>query len=109
MNRMSFYVNEKAIKKAIKEHYCYDSWGEVEYGNDKYAVDYNICIDNTTEETEYCSAFYKIQSDENGVLHHDDCSECYVYNIDFKELIFLLTATLVERNERTFPSSNWLP
>lgn len=85
MNRMSFYVNEKAIKKAIKEHYCYDTWGEIEYGNDKYAVDYNIFIDNTTEKTAYCSAFYKIQSDENGVWHHDDCSECYVYNIDFKE------------------------
>ena len=36
MNNMKydFNVNVKEIKKAIKEHYCYDSWGEVMYGND---------------------------------------------------------------------------
>ena len=80
-----FNVNEKAIRKAIKNHECYDSWGEVQYGNDKQGVDYNICIDNTTEETEYCSAFYKIYADENGIWHHDDCCTCYLYNIDFKD------------------------
>lgn len=78
-------VNKKEILKAIKNHECYDSWGEVEYGDDKRGVDYNICIDNTTEETEYCSAFYKICADKDGVWHHDDCCEYYQYEIDFED------------------------
>lgn len=78
-------VNKEEILDAIKNHESYDSWGEVQYTNDKKGIDYNICIDNTTEETEYCSAFYKIYADKDGVWHHDDCSECYRYEIDFKD------------------------
>ena len=54
-------VKKDKILKAIQKHECYDSWGEVQYGNDERAVEYNICIDNTaTEETIYCSAFYGV-------------------------------------------------
>lgn len=83
--KYDFNVNVKEIKKAIKEHYCYDSWGEVMYGNDKQIVDYNICIDNSTEETEYCSAFYRMYFCTDGFWHHDDCCTCYHYDIDFTD------------------------
>ncbi len=87
MNNMKYdyNVDVRAIKKAIKNHYDYDSWGEVMYGNDKQVVDYNICIDNTTEETEYCSAFYRMSLGEDGYWHHNDCCESYSYDIDFKD------------------------
>lgn len=87
MNKFEYIcdINQKEILKAIKYHECYDSWGEVQYGNDKRAVEYNICIDNTTKETEYCSAFYKIELGKDGFWHHDDCSEYYSYNIDFND------------------------
>jgi len=80
-----FNVNKKAIMKAIKEHYSYDSWGEVMYGNDKQVVDYNIYIDNSTEKTEYCSAFYRMSLGKDGYWHHDDCCTYYCYNIDFND------------------------
>lgn len=80
-----FNVDENAIREALKNHDSYDSWGEVEYSNDKRGVDYNICIDNSTEETGFCCAFYKIYADKDGVWHHDDCCEYYCYDIDFDD------------------------
>lgn len=78
-------VNKKKILKAIKNHESYDTWGAVEYGNDKQAVDYNICIDNSTEETEYCSAFYRLSKNEDGCWQHDGCQEWYPYEINFSD------------------------
>lgn len=83
--KYDYNVDVKAIKRAIKNHYCYDSWGEVMYGNDAQIVDYNICIDNSTEETEWCSAFYRMYVDEDGCWHHDNCCTCYQYDIDFND------------------------
>lgn len=78
-------VNKDEIIETIINHEDYDSWGDVEYGNDKQAVDYNICIDNSTEETEYCSAFYRLSINENGYWQHDGCQEWYEYEIDFSD------------------------
>jgi hypothetical protein len=80
-----YNVDVRAIKRAIKNHDCYDSWGEVMYGNDEQVVDYNICIDNSTEETEWCSAFYRMCVDDDGYFCHDDCCTYYEYNIDFND------------------------
>lgn len=63
-------VRKDKILKAIQNHECYDSWGEVQYGNDERAVEYNICIDNTTEETIYCSAFYGLLKNKDGCWQH---------------------------------------
>lgn len=82
--KYDFNVDVKAIKRAIKNHYDFDSWGEVMYGNDEQVVDYNICIDNSTEETVYCSAFYRMSLGEDGYWHHDCCTD-YSYNIDFND------------------------
>ena len=79
------HVNKEEILEAIINHEDYDSWGDVEYGNNKQAVDYNICIDNSTEETEYCSAFYRLSKNKRGYWQHDGCQEWYPYEIDFSD------------------------
>lgn len=48
--RYKCHVNKNRIQQAIENHDCYDSWGEAEYGNNRQAVEYNICIDNSTEK-----------------------------------------------------------
>ena len=78
-------VNKKEILEAIKNHEDYDTWGDVEYGNDEQAVDYNICIDNSTEKTEYLSAFYRLFKNKEGYWQHDSCQEWYHYEIDFSD------------------------
>lgn len=79
-------VKKDKILKAIQKHECYDSWGEVQYGNDERAVEYNICIDNTaTKETIYCSAFYGVLKNKEGYWKHDDAQEWYEYEIDFAD------------------------
>lgn len=78
-------VNKDKILEAIKNHNEYESWGEVEYGNNQQAVDYNICIDNSTETTEYLSAFYRLSKNKDGYWYHDGCQEWYAYEIDFSD------------------------
>lgn len=87
MNKFRYkcHVNKAEILEAIKNHDCYDTWGDVEYGNDKRAVDYNICIDNSTDKTEYCSAFYRLFKDKDGYWQYDNCQEWYLYEIDFSD------------------------
>lgn len=84
---MDYYceVNKDKIIEAIINHEDYDTWGEVEYGDDERGVDYNICIDNSTEKTEYCSAFYRIYKNEEGLWQHDGCQEWYAHEIDFND------------------------
>ena len=70
-NIFECHVDKKEILKCIKNHESYDTWGDVEYGNNEKAVDYNICIDNSTETTEYCSAFYRLYKNKEGYRQHD--------------------------------------
>ena len=78
-------MNKEEILDAIKNNEDYETWGDVEYGNDERAVDYNICIDNSTEETEYCSAFYRLYKNGDGLWQHDGCQEWYEHEIDFND------------------------
>lgn len=79
-------IDKEIILKAIENHECYDSWGEVEYGDDTRAVDYNICIDGTDEsDWEYVGAFYRLYLGDDGYWHHDNCCEYYQYDIDFND------------------------
>lgn len=82
------YIDDKKfveIKRAIENHEDFDEWGLIEYGDDSRAVEYNLCIDNSTEETEHLSAFYKLIKNENGYWQHDGCDSFYSYNIDFND------------------------
>lgn len=78
-------VNKKQVLKAVRNHDCYESWGDAEYGNDEQAVDYNLCIDNSTESTEDLSAFYRLSKNKDGYWEHDECQEWYSYKIDFSD------------------------
>ena len=51
----------------------------------RQAVEYNICIDNSTEKTEYLSAFYRIFKGKDGNWQHDSCQEWYSHEIDFSD------------------------
>lgn len=73
------------IIDALKSNDDYDMWGLVLYGNDYLMVDYNICIDNSTEKPEISGAFYRLSARENGSLSHDNCSVWYPYMIDFTD------------------------
>ena len=79
------YVDKDKIQKAVANHKSYDSWGEVEYGDNKRAVEYNICFDNSTDKTEYLSAFYRIFKGKDGKWYLDSCQEWYSYEIDFSD------------------------
>lgn len=87
MGKFNFkcHVNKHEILEAIKNHDCYDSWGDVMYGNSRKAVEYNICVDNSTNKTEYLSAFYRLSKDKDGVWQHDNCQEWYAYEINFTD------------------------
>lgn len=78
-------INKTEILSAIERHDCYDSWGDAEYGNSEKAVEYNVCIDNSTNQTEYLSAFYRIAKGKDGCWQHDDCQEWYSYEINFSD------------------------
>ena len=77
-------IDKETILNAIENHEYYDTWGEVEYGDDTRAVDYNIYIDGTEESGwDYIGAFYRLALGDDGCWHHDDCCEYYSYTIDF--------------------------
>lgn len=86
MNNFDYYFNvdEKVILETIINNWDYDGWGEVEYSNDEKGVDYNIYIDNSTNETIFGSAFYKIFKNKNNRWQHDT-SQYYPYEINFKD------------------------
>lgn len=82
------YVNEinrdrrKEIMETLKRKESLDEWGDVQFGNDKVAVDYNLCIDNSTEESIDCSAFYLMRIGSDG-FWYTDTSNFVPYQIDF--------------------------
>lgn len=84
-NIFSLRICKFEILNCIEKHENYDSWGDAEYGNEEKAVDHNLCIDNSAENTEYNSAFYRIFKNEKGLWEHDKLKDCYPYEIDFSD------------------------
>lgn len=70
----------KEFNEAMEAKEMYDSWGDACYGNDKYAVYYNMYIDSDGEQH---SAFYRFFKGENEYWQQDDYEDYYEYNIDF--------------------------
>ena len=85
MNEFSLNFDSTEVIEAMSNHECIDIWGACEYGNNKRAVDYNLRIDNTTDETKNYSAFYKFIAGVSGIFHHDNFQERYKYEIDFND------------------------
>ena len=84
MGKFTCSINKKKILEAVKNHDCYDSWGEVMYMSGRQGVEYNICIDNSTKETACLSAFYRLSKGKDG-WQNDGCQEWYTYEIDFSD------------------------
>jgi cation transport regulator ChaC len=84
MGKFTCSINKKKILEAVKNHDCYDSWGEVMYMSGRQGVEYNICIDNSTEETKCLSAFYRLSKGKDG-WQNDGSLEWYAYEIDFSD------------------------
>lgn len=67
----------------INETNYFDEWGcAFIWLGEKIGVEYNLCIDNTTNETINCSAIYKVKLNE---FMEADYNEFIHYEIDFDE------------------------
>lgn len=101
----NFYCNidkRKALKE-IADTDGFDEWGcaYVSLG-DAFSVEYNFCIDNTTNESINESAIYKVDYDEECDEFATDCDVFIHYEIDFnnpkwkKELENAMCKALIE-------------
>ena len=77
-------INKRKTLKAIADTNCLDEWGcaYVSFGEDK-VVEYNLCIDNTTNENINESAIYRVDYDEENDEYETDCSTFIHYEINF--------------------------
>lgn len=78
-------LKKRRVLKEIADTDCFDEWGYafVSLGQE-IGVEYNLCIDNTTNENINCSAIYKVDYDEKNDWIETDYSTYIHYEIDFK-------------------------
>lgn len=96
-------IMKRRILKEIKETDYFDEWGcaFLGIGEDK-GVEYNFCIDNTTDENINASAIYKVDFNEDKDCIETDYSVYVGYEIDFnnpkwkKELENAMCEALIE-------------
>ncbi len=77
-------ITKRRALKEIADTDYFDEWGYafVSVG-DELGVEYNLCIDNTTNENINCSAIYKTDyNEESGYIETDECTFIH-YEIDF--------------------------
>lgn len=77
-------ITKERILKEIADTDYFDEWGcaFVSVG-EELGVEYNLCIDNTTDECENCSAIYKVDYNEKTKYIETDYSTFIHYEIDF--------------------------
>lgn len=77
-------ITEERVLKGIADKGCFDEWGcaFVSLGEET-GVEYNLCIDNTTNENINCSAIYKLDYNEKDDCIETDTSTFIHYEIDF--------------------------
>lgn len=77
-------MSKREILKGIADTDCYDEWGcaYISLG-DEMGVEYNLCIDNTTNENINNSAIYKTDYDAEGNCIETDYTTFIPYEIDF--------------------------
>ena len=74
---------EKALKEIADTDY-FDEWGCVYVSlGDDIGAEYNLCIDNTTNENINCSAIYKTDYNDKADCIETDYSTFIHYEIDF--------------------------
>ena len=78
------YIKKESILKEIADTDCFDEWGcaYISFG-ETMGVEYNLCIDNTTNENINESAIYKVDYDEEYDEYETDYTTFIHYEIDF--------------------------
>lgn len=84
IEKINILVTERDIEHLVLEAKVngVDEWGIIEYGNEYQCVEYNFCIDSSTDKIINESAFYPATKDENG--WHTDCSHFFHFEVDFE-------------------------
>lgn len=77
-------IKKRKVLKDIADTDYYDEWGcaFVSVG-DELGVEYNLCIDNTTNENINESAIYRVDYDEENDCIETDYTTFIHYEIDF--------------------------
>lgn len=85
----NFYcdIKKRKVLKDVADTDCFDEWGcaYVSLG-ETMSVEYNLCIDNTTDENINESAIYRVDYDEECDEYATDDSTFIHYEIDFDNL-----------------------
>lgn len=96
-------ITKRGVLKEIGDIDCFDEWGcaYVSLG-ETMSVEYNLCIDNTTNENINESAIYRVDYNENDDCIETDYSTFIHYEVDFdnprwkKELEDAMCKALIE-------------
>lgn len=96
-------ITKRGVLKEIGDIDCFDEWGcaYVSLG-ETMSVEYNLCIDNTTNENINESAIYRVDYNEESDEYETDCDVFIHYEIDFnnpkwkKELENAMCKALIE-------------
>lgn len=77
-------IKKRRILKQVADTDYFDEWGcaFISVG-DEVGVEYNLCIDNTTNENINLSAIYKVDYNENDDCIETDYNTFVHYEIDF--------------------------
>lgn len=82
----TFYcdIKKRKVLKDIADTNCYDEWGcaFISVG-ENVGVEYNLCVDYTTNEHINSSAIYKLDYDEENDYIETDVSTFAHYEINF--------------------------
>lgn len=77
-------IDKEDTLKEIADTDYFDEWGNAYVSlGEEMGVEYNLCVDNTTNENINCSAIYKVDYDEESGYIETDCSTFIHYEIDF--------------------------
>ena len=77
-------IEKEEVLKEIADTDLFDEWGccFVSLG-EEIGVEYNLCVDNTTDENINCSAVYKVDYNYRNDCIETDYSTFVHYEIDF--------------------------
>lgn len=77
-------ITKRRVLKEIADTNCFDEWGcaYVSLG-ETMSVEYNLCIDNTTDESINESAIYRVDYMEENDEYETDCCTFIHYGINF--------------------------
>lgn len=96
-------IKKSRVLKEIADTDFFDEWGCAFASlGDEMSVEYNLCIDNTTDENINSSAIYKVDYDEDNDCIETDYDKYIHYEIDFnnpnwkKELENAMCEALIE-------------